>query len=189
MQQNDDLFHNYHNFISVNTKNINLSQEEKCKRQIMQKATNNSASIAIGMKEETGKAMTRQECRNRQYKDEKDNNNGEALSLCTDVDGIKTILQIYCCQVLTLKARKDLNHTSDTKRTTLSSFETCDPQKEAILDNNVDVDDEIGKWIKTVQVHEKNEDLICVAWQNSSQHSLALAFNLNLNIDSTHKTC
>ena len=189
LQQKNDLFHNYHNCISANTKNINLSQEEKCKRQIMQKAINNSASIAIGMKEETGKAMTRQECRNRQYKDEKDNNNGEALSLCTDVDGIKTILQIYCCQVLTLKARKDLNHTSDTKRTTLSSFETCDPQKEAILDNNVDVDDEIGKWIKTVQVHEKNEDLICVAWQNSSQHSLALAFNLNLNVDSTHKTC
>ena len=64
--------------------------------------------------------MTRRECRYSQYKDEKDNNKSEALSLCTDVDGIKSILQKYGCQVLTLRARKELDHTSDTKRTILS---------------------------------------------------------------------
>ena len=163
----------------------------------MSMATRRSLSVAIGMKEKTNISLTRQEYKNFQQQQDKDSEKNVKCHSAEEVRDL--IIKEFDSQVLILKVRSsDLCEESNHKKilmdlhvpptTNENVKSTNGTEVVETLDNGLESKD-IESWIKTVQVRERDTNMICFAWQNKKQQMLAKAFPLNISIDATHKTC
>ena len=141
----------------------------------MSMATRRSLSVAIGMKEKTNISLTRQEYKNFQQQQDKDSEKNVKCHSAEEVRDL--IIKEFDSQVLILKVRSsDLCEESNHKKILMDLHVPPVPDERNVngtngtevvetLDNGLESKD-IESWIKTVQVRERDTNMICFAWQN-----------------------